>query len=130
MHISTTLTKTLTKTNITYLVKFFILLTVATIAPVLGFHSQWITGPIVNMALILSVFVVGARGALLIAVLPSTIALSTGLLPPVFDYTCVDYYTTGQAMAGTKPCVCICINRTQQCIPHALSRGKYRRALR
>jgi len=74
---------TLTKTNVTYLVKFLILLTIATGAPLLGFHSQWITGPIVNAVLILSVFVIGARGALLIGMLPSTIALGTGLLPAV-----------------------------------------------
>lgn len=78
-------TKTIifTKANATYLVKFLILLAVATGAPLLGFHSQWITGPIVNTALILSVFVVGVRGGLLIGMLPSTIALGTGLLPSV-----------------------------------------------
>ncbi len=78
-----TTTKILTKPNVVYLTKFTILLTVATFAPALGFHSQWITGPLVNAALILSVFVVGARGALLIGMLPSTIALSTGLLPAI-----------------------------------------------
>ena len=76
-------TITLAKINTTYLIKFLIVLSVATGAPLLGFHSQWITGPIVNMALILSVFMVGIRGALLIGILPSTIALSTGLLPAV-----------------------------------------------
>jgi hypothetical protein len=76
---------TLSKTNINYLVRFLILLTIATSAPLLGFHSQWITGSIVNMALILSVFVVGIRGALLIGMLPSTIALGTGLLPAILS---------------------------------------------
>jgi len=76
-------TATLTKTNVTYLVKFLVMLAIATGAPLLGFHSQWITGPIVNMALILSVFLVGIRGGLLIGMLPSTIALGTGLLPSV-----------------------------------------------
>ena len=74
---------TLTKVNISYALKFIILLTVATGAPLLGFHSQWVTGPIVNMALVLAVFVLGVRGALLIGLLPSTIALGTGLLPAV-----------------------------------------------
>ncbi|MFH1326291.1 MAG: iron hydrogenase [Candidatus Falkowbacteria bacterium] len=76
-------TITLTKTNITYVIKFLILLALATGAPLLGFHSQWVTGPIVNAALILSVYLIGIRGALLIGILPSTIALSTGLLPAV-----------------------------------------------
>ncbi len=74
---------TFTKINIIYLIKFLILVTLATFAPLLGFHSQWITGPIVNMALILSAYLLGIRGALLIGILPSTIALSTGLLPAV-----------------------------------------------
>lgn len=73
----------LQKINITYAIKFLALLTLATGAPLIGFHSQWITGPIVNMALILAVFMVGIRGALLIGILPSTIALSSGLLPAV-----------------------------------------------
>ncbi|MFH1890757.1 MAG: iron hydrogenase [Candidatus Kuenenbacteria bacterium] len=76
-------TTTLAKVNISYAVKFIILLTLATGAPLLGFHSQWITGPIVNMALVLSVYILGIRGALLIGLLPSTIALGTGLLPAV-----------------------------------------------
>jgi hypothetical protein len=67
--------------NITYFVKFLILLTLATAAPLLGFHSQWVTGPIVNAALILGVYMLGIRGAFFIGLLPSTIALGTGLLP-------------------------------------------------
>jgi hypothetical protein len=76
-------TKTLSQVNVGYAVKFIVLLTLATAAPLVGVHSQWITGPIVNMALILAVFLVGIRGALLIGILPSTIALGTGLLPAV-----------------------------------------------
>lgn len=74
-------TTTLTKPNIAYALKFLALLTLASGAPLIGLHSQWLTGPIVNMALILAVFMIGVRGALLIGLLPSTIALSTGLLP-------------------------------------------------
>jgi len=55
----------------------------AVCAPLFGFHSQWVTGPIVNMALILSVFTLGIRGAFLIGLLPSTIALGAGLLPAI-----------------------------------------------
>jgi len=76
-------TTTLSKINITYAVKFLTLLTLATAAPLVGLHSQWLTGPIVNMALILAVYLLGVRGALLIGILPSTIALGTGLLPAV-----------------------------------------------
>jgi len=76
-------TATLQKVNIAYAIKFLALLTIATGAPLIGIHSQWLTGPIVNMALILAVYMVGIRGALLIGILPSTIALGTGLLPSV-----------------------------------------------
>ena len=74
---------TLSKINIIYAVRFLILLTLATAAPLIGLHSQWLTGPIVNMALILAVYLLGIRGALLIGILPSTIALGTGLLPAI-----------------------------------------------
>ncbi len=71
------------KINLAYAINFLLLLTLATAAPLLGFHSQWITGPIVNAALILAVYLVGIRGALLIGILPSTIALGVGLLPAI-----------------------------------------------
>ncbi len=73
----------LEKINYKYIIKFVVLLSVANIAPLIGIHSQWVTGPIVNMALILAVFMLGARGALLIGMLPSTIALGIGLLPAI-----------------------------------------------
>jgi len=75
--------RSLSKINISYAVNFLLLLTLATAAPLLGFHSQWVTGPIVNAALILAVYLVGIRGALLVGLLPSTIALGAGLLPAV-----------------------------------------------
>ena len=78
-------TITFYKINITYTVKFLILLTLATAAPLVGLHSQWLTGPIVNMALILAVYLLGIRGALLIGILPSTIALGSGLLPAILS---------------------------------------------
>ncbi len=77
------LTTSFSKINITYAVKFLILLTLATAAPLVGLRSQWFTGPVVNMALILAVYLLGIRGALLIGILPSTIALGTGLLPSI-----------------------------------------------
>lgn len=46
-------------------------------------HSQLITGPIINALLILILLVVGLRAALSVALLPSLVALSSGLLPAV-----------------------------------------------
>lgn len=44
-------------------------------------HVQWLTGPIVNALLILTLAFCGIRSALLLALIPSTVALSSGLLP-------------------------------------------------
>lgn len=44
-------------------------------------HNQWITGTIVNAILFLAVWRVGIANTLLVAVLPSSIALVRGLLP-------------------------------------------------
>lgn len=62
---------------------FAALLSVATLAPVLGAHQQWLTGPIVNATLYLTVIFNGSSEALLVGMIPSTIALSVGLLPAV-----------------------------------------------
>ncbi len=62
---------------------FATLLAVATVAPVLGTHHQWLTGPIVNATLYLTVILNGTSDALLVGMIPSTIALSVGLLPTV-----------------------------------------------
>lgn len=61
------------------LAKFAALLAVATIAPL--FHNQPITGPIVNATLFLGVIFLGTQNALLVGLIPSVIALSSGLLP-------------------------------------------------
>jgi hypothetical protein len=71
-------TFTLTRTN---LITLIILLGVATAAPLIG--NQFITGTIVNASLLISVSMLGIGGGLLIAIVPSTIALATGLLPVV-----------------------------------------------
>lgn len=60
--------------------KFVSLVGVATITPAF-FHEQWITGPIVNAVFILAVVFIGLQNTLLLTLLPSTIALSVGLLP-------------------------------------------------
>ena len=44
-------------------------------------HNQWITGTIVNAILFLAFWRVGIVNAVLVAVLPSSIALMRGLLP-------------------------------------------------
>jgi hypothetical protein len=44
-------------------------------------HNQWITGTIVNAILFLAVWRIGITNTLLVAILPSTIALMRGLLP-------------------------------------------------
>jgi hypothetical protein len=46
-------------------------------------HLQWLSGPIVNMILILVLFLVGIRSALVLCLVPSLMALSGGLLPAV-----------------------------------------------
>ncbi len=44
-------------------------------------HQQFLTGPIVNALLILSFLYLGKNKALFLALIPSTVALSRGLLP-------------------------------------------------
>jgi len=44
-------------------------------------HIQWITGPMVNTALILATVLIGPMEAVLVGLMPSTIALVAGLLP-------------------------------------------------
>jgi hypothetical protein len=71
----------LDKKKILALVQFMTLLSVATITPL--WHQQWLTGPLVNATLFISVIMLGTQSALMIGLLPSTIALSVGTLPPV-----------------------------------------------
>jgi len=76
-------TKTLTwdRAKTITAIQFIALTGVATIAPL--FHQQWVTGPIVNAMFILAVVLLGTQNAILLCLLPSTIALSVGLLPAV-----------------------------------------------
>lgn len=60
------------------------LTTVAVIAPgILAHtpHNQWVTGTIVNTLLFIASWRIGLANALLVAVLPSSVALMRGLLP-------------------------------------------------
>lgn len=46
-------------------------------------HLQWLTGPIVNALLILCLVLVGVRSALILCLVPSLVALGSGLIPSV-----------------------------------------------
>jgi len=59
---------------------FALFLGVAIIVPSF-LHSQWITGPIINAVLILATVIIGPMEAILLGLMPSAVALSTGLLP-------------------------------------------------
>ncbi|MFA5228450.1 MAG: hypothetical protein WC446_01690 [Candidatus Paceibacterota bacterium] len=69
----------ITKTNSNILIQFAGLLLIAFLAPFIG--NQFLTGTIVNATLILSFFLLGYRGAILICFLPSVISLSLGFMP-------------------------------------------------
>jgi hypothetical protein len=45
------------------------------------FHNQWITGPIINATLLLTTVLVGPTEAVLLGLMPSTMAFLGGLLP-------------------------------------------------
>ncbi len=70
---------TLNKINLQIIYKFIALLSVVFIAPF--FHNQIITGTIVNASLFIAVTTINPIGAILIGLLPSTVALFTGTLP-------------------------------------------------
>ena len=61
---------------------FLGLLALVTVVPFFV-HNQLITGPMVNAVLFIATAVVGIPGAVLIALVPSVVALSGGLLPAV-----------------------------------------------
>jgi riboflavin transporter len=69
-----------TKVDTAAIANFIALAGVITFLPFF-IHIQWITGPIVNALLILILFVVGIRSALLMCLVPSVMALAGGLLP-------------------------------------------------
>jgi hypothetical protein len=68
--------------NVKWLTQFLTLTSVAVFLPFFV-HTQLITGPIVNAILILVLVLTGVRSALLVACLPSMMALFGGLLPIV-----------------------------------------------
>ena len=66
--------------NIKTVVSFLFLAGLSILIPAF-FHIQFITGPIINAILFLSVILIGRSNALLIGIIPSVVALSSGLLP-------------------------------------------------
>jgi hypothetical protein len=72
--------KTLSKTNTLVLTRFLILVGFVSLIP-FYIHAQWIAGPMVNALLILALFIVGTREAFILALIPSLMALSGGLIP-------------------------------------------------
>ncbi len=70
------------KVNIRAIAKFLALAGVATVVP-FYIHFQWITGPLVNAILIIALFLLGIRSALILCFVPSLMALAGGLLPAV-----------------------------------------------
>ncbi|MDO8668444.1 MAG: ECF transporter S component [bacterium] len=76
--------QTLEKVNVQSMTRFVALAGVAMFLPFF-IHLQWISGPIVNALLILILFLVGIRSALVVALVPSLMALAGGLLPAVLS---------------------------------------------
>lgn len=74
--------QTLENVNVRGLTTFLGLSTVALALPFF-IHLPLLTGPIINAILILLLFLVGIRSALVVALIPSLMALSGGLLPAI-----------------------------------------------
>ena len=72
----------LVRVNARAIAQFLGLAGVATTLPFF-IHLQWVTGPIINAILIITLFLVGIRSALVVCLVPSLMALSGGLLPAV-----------------------------------------------
>jgi len=70
------------KVEVKKLTQFLVLSATAVLLPFF-IHLQALTGPIVNAILILVLFIVGIRAALVLALIPSLMALSGGLLPAI-----------------------------------------------
>lgn len=69
----------LTSAKIRFLL-FVLMLGIVAIVPVFV-HIQWLTGPMVNAVLLISAVLIGPMEAVLLGLMPSTVALSAGLLP-------------------------------------------------
>jgi len=74
--------QTMARVNVWAIAQFLGLAGVATLLPFF-IHLQWITGPVINAILILILFLVGIRSALVVCLIPSLMALAGGLLPAI-----------------------------------------------
>ena len=72
----------LAKPNVASLANFLVLASIAVFTPFF-IHVQWLTGSIVNAVLIIVLFTVGVRSALVLCLIPSLMALAGGLIPPI-----------------------------------------------
>ena len=72
--------KTLTKIKWESIAWFVGLMAVVAVVPHYA-HNQFITGPIVNATLFIAAVILGAGNAILIGLVPSVVALVSGLLP-------------------------------------------------
>jgi hypothetical protein len=72
------------RVNVQALTQFIGLAGVALFLPFF-IHLQWISGPIINAILILLLFLSGIRAAMVVALVPSLMALAGGLLPAVLS---------------------------------------------
>ncbi len=64
----------------TKLILFAVLFAISIVLPAF-LHMQWVTGPIINASLLLAVVLIGPMEAVVLGLMPSAVALSTGLLP-------------------------------------------------
>jgi riboflavin transporter len=74
--------QTLAEVNSKAIAQFLVLAGIATFIPFFV-HIQWATGPMVNAILIIVLFLIGIRSALVLCLIPSLMALMGGLLPAV-----------------------------------------------
>lgn len=79
MAISKSIERGITSVKVRLLV-FAFFLALLIVMPFL-IHSQWVTGPTVNAVLFIATVILGPVRAILLGLMPSTIALSSGLLP-------------------------------------------------
>lgn len=74
--------KTLENIDLKFLSLFLGLAGIAMFLPFF-IHLQWLTGPMINAILIITLLLAGLRSAIVVCLLPSLMALSGGLLPVV-----------------------------------------------
>ena len=69
------------KKTVLSIIQFIAFVAIVTFAPLI--KNQFIVGPIVNATLFISVETLGLSTAIMVGLIPSVIALSVGLLPPL-----------------------------------------------